>query len=325
MINYLINRSIRLTRDEILQLRRYVLVEEGDEATIHQIIANSITPSTNGRTRQGGIKLLDYVTINKETWILCQGISLFAICAYCAVKKVKPWRIAVVIFFSSWGWTWIHLYQLAMAKQQATLSRLSHIPDTCQKQSWYSALTNILHGESEASQCDAYYSALLVNPVLEATPIRALTEMISLFVLRPLQLLGESLGIYYKTLLDPLPLVWKIPCLLTGTFFLCFLFLLTFRYSITTPFGIVTIEPSSKRRNTAIKTDKSKKELKNSGKESMFSVMWKRMMNKNEECQNAKTITENNEKLAVENDEPPYPTGQKARDLDSMFPTNVSN
>ena len=57
----------------------------------------------------------------------------------------------------------------------------------------------------------------------------------------------------------------------------------------------------------------------------MFSVMWKRMMNKNEECQNAKMITKNNETPAVKNDEPPYPTGQKARDLDSMFPTNVSN
>ena len=308
-----------------MQLRRYVLVEEGDETTIHQIIANSIKRVQIGNKRLGGIKLLEYVTINKETWILCQGISLFAICAYCAVKKVKPWRIAVVIFFSSWGWTWIHLYQLAMAKQQATLSRLSHIPDTCQKQSWYSAITNIFHGESEATQCDAYYSALLVNPVLEATPIRALTEMISLFVLRPLQLLGESLGIYYKTLLDPLPLVWKIPCLLAGTFFLCFLFLLTFRYSITTPFGIVTIEPSGQKRKEAIKTDKSKQALKNKGKESMFSVMWKRMMNRNEECQNTKHMIENDAKPEIKNDDLPYPTGQKARDLDSIFPTNVSS
>merc|ERR1711894_663211 len=139
-----------------------------------------------------------------------QGVLACALCAICAIRKVKPWRIAVVISFSSWGWTWIHLYQLAVAKQQATLSRLSHIPDTCQKESWYSTLTNIFQGESEAAKCDAYYSALLVNPVLEATPIKALIEMLSMFVLRPLQLLGESLGIYYKTLLDPLPLMWKI-------------------------------------------------------------------------------------------------------------------
>ena len=308
-----------------MQLRRYVLIEDGDDTTIHQIIANSITPTANGNKKLGSLRLLDYVTINKETWMFCQGLSLFAICAYCAVKKVKAWRIAVVIFFSSWGWTWIHLYQLAVAKQQATLSRLSHIPDTCQRQSWYSALTNIFHGESEASQCDAYYSALLVNPVLEATPIRALTEMISLFVLRPLQLLGESLGIYYKTLLDPLPLVWKIPCLLSGTFFLCFLFLLTFRYSITTPFGIVTIEPSSQRKKEAIKADSSKKESKNRGKESMFSVLWKRMMNNNEECQTTKKTIEYDTAQVANNSVPPYPTGQKARDLDSMFPTHTPN
>ena len=306
-----------------MQLRRYVLVEEGDEVNIHQIIANSIKQSTNGKKNTGSLKLLDYVTINKETWMLCQGVSLFAICAYCAVKKVKAWRIAVVIFFSSWGWTWIHLYQLAMAKQQATLSRLSHIPDTCQKQSWYSALTNILQGESEASQCDAYYSALLVNPVLEATPIRALTEMLSLFVLRPLQLLGESLGIYYKTLLDPLPLVWKIPCLLTGTFFLCFLFLLTFRYSITTPFGIVTIEPSSKRKQEAIKAETRAKELKNGTKDNMFSVMMKKLMNRGEEVQNKNLIKDNDKNQELGKLELPYPTGQKAREQELMFPTSV--
>ena len=255
--------------------------------------------------------------------MLCQGISLFAICAYCAIKKVKPWRIAVVIFFSSWGWTWIHLYQLAVAKQQATLSRLSHIPDTCQKESWFSALTSIFQGESETAKCDAYYSALLVNPVLEATPIRALTEMLSLFILRPLQLLGESLGIYYKTLLDPLPLVWKIPCLLLGTLVLCLLFLLTFRYSITTPFGIVTIEPSSKSKNKSVKSESSSNKKVNSGsKDSMFSVIMKRLMNRNDQCSTSDSTKECVKKQEDGNVELPYPTGVQAIEQDLMFPTH---
>ena len=57
----------------------------------------------------------------------------------------------------------------------------------------------------------------------------------------------------------------------------------------------------------------------------MFSVMWKRMMNRNEECQNTKHMIENDAKPEIKNDELPYPTGQKARDLDSIFPTNVSS
>ena len=230
--------------------------------------------------------------MSNETWMMFQGVLACAICAICAIRKVKPWRIAVVIFFSSWGWTWIHLYQLAVAKQQATLSRLSHIPDTCQKESWYSTFTNIFHGESEAAKCDAYYSALLVNPVLEATPIKALIEMLSMFVLRPLQLLGESLGIYYKTLLDPLPLMWKIPILFTGTVVLCFLFCLTFRYSITTPFGIVTIAPSSKNKNKAPKSG---------SKNSIFSTWMKKLLNQNNDCVNIKSIKQKNQVVSSHN------------------------
>ena len=212
--------------------------------------------------------LLRYLSMTKETLMLCQVICAFAFAAVCCLKRVAIWKIAVVIFFSSWGWTWIHLYQLAVAKQEATLSRLSHIPETCHKQSWISALKDLFTGDSSNANCEAYYSALLVNPVLEATPIKALCEMLSLFVLRPLQLLGESLGIYYKTLLEPLPLVWKIPVLLVGTMILCFVCLLMFRYRIKAPFSILTIEPSSnrqsKRRSSSIK--KLTKDVKESDK-----------------------------------------------------------
>ena len=265
------------------------------------------------------------MSMSKETWTLCQGVFAFAICAICAVKKVKPWRIAVCIFFSSWGWTWIHLYQLAVAKQQATLSRLSNIPDSCQKQTWFSAFTNMLQGESEAAKCDAYYSALLVNPVLEATPIRALTEMLSVFVMRPLQLLGESLGIYYKTLLDPLPLVWKIPILFTGTIFLCFLFLLIFRYSITTPFGIMSIQPCSNKQPQSVKRkSSSSKAIKSDRKNSMFAVWMRKLMNKDNDETNRGEL-KNNSRDSNSRESPaatlPYPTGQQARDQELLFPT----
>ena len=247
--------------------------------------------------------------MNKDNWILCQGICAFSFVAFCCLKRVPVWKIAVVIFFASWGWTWIHLYQLAVAKQQATLSRLGNIPETCQTQGWLSAIKDVVTGDSYNSKCEAYYSALLVNPVLEATPIIALSEMLSQFVLRPLQLLGESLGVYYKTLLDPLPLVWKIPCLLLGTLILCFLCLLIFRYRIKAPFSILTIEPSS--------SNKQNKRRRNSSSSSRKTLKEGTSEN-NDVCANNKKLEESGEnKQDIKS--LPYPTEPNL--LDHMFPS----
>ena len=104
---------------------------------------------------------------------------------------------------------------------------------------------------------------------------------------------------------------------------LCLLFLLTFRYSVKTPFGIVTIEPSSKKQNKRVKSDSSSsKALKNDAKDSMFSVMMKRLMNRNGQCSTNDSTKDCVKKQEDRNVELPYPTGVQAREQDLMFPTN---
>ena len=100
-------------------------------------------------------------------------------------------------------------------------------------------------GQIQAAQCEAYYEALLVNPILEVTPITALTEMVSQFVLRPLNVLGQHLGNFYANLLEPLPWVWKLPVLLVATTIIVIVILIAFRYKLNFGFNLFCLEPTS--------------------------------------------------------------------------------
>ena len=66
----------------------------------------------------------------------------------------------------------------------------------------------------------------------------------------------------------------------------------------------------------------SNKALKNEGKDSMFSVMMKRLMNRNDQCSTSDSTKECVKKQDDGNVELPYPTGMQAREQDLMFPTN---
>ena len=145
-------------------------------------------------------------------------------------KQVVFFRIfiaSIIITLISVGWKWVHLYQKAIAKQQSTLSRLF---DSCQRKSWHSTISSILLWEDEALKCKDYFIALYANPLFEVSPIEACTEVLSMTILRPFQLLGESLGIFYQAFLDPLTFIWKI----NGSIllFLSFIFLLIFIFSL---------------------------------------------------------------------------------------------
>ena len=55
----------------------------------------------------------------------------------------------------------------------------------------------------------------------------------------------------------------------------------------------------------------------------MFSVMMKKLMNRGEEVQNKNLIKDNDKNQELGKSELPYPTGQKAREQELMFPTSV--
>ena len=88
--------------------------------------------------------------------------------------------------------------------------------------------------------CEAYYLAALVDPAWEVGMEDAFVETVSVFLVAPGKACGESLA----QLLEPLPLLWKLPTISLATFLLVVFLLLLFGYEISTP--ILSIRPATK-------------------------------------------------------------------------------
>ena len=93
--------------------------------------------------------------------IVAQTVGVSVTVLACLLWGVAVWKVATIVFVGSWSWTWCHLYQLAVAKKQATLLRLGDVPQTClvERQGWLSAVRDFVTGGGQAAKCEAYYEA----------------------------------------------------------------------------------------------------------------------------------------------------------------------
>ncbi len=72
------------------------------------------------------------------------------------------------------------MYKKALSKKQATLTQLGDVPKKClvEKQGWVSAISEAVSGAFgvKNTKCEAYYEALMVDPVWEVTPLKVSYE-----------------------------------------------------------------------------------------------------------------------------------------------------
>ena len=97
-------------------------------------------------------------------------------------------------------------------------------------------------------RCEAYYEALMVDPLWEVTPLRALAETASQVALRPLEMCGASAGAFLADFLAPLPLAWKLPALAVCAAALLLLLLMACGYRVRSPLLLLSVEPAARDR-----------------------------------------------------------------------------
>ena len=83
--------------------------------------------------------------------------------------------------------------------------------------------------------CEAYYTAVMVDPVLEVNLLTVILETASVCLVIPAKTLGESLGAFISHLLVPLPGLWKLPVLLLLSSLLIVMLLLRSGYELKVP------------------------------------------------------------------------------------------
>ena len=100
-----------------------------------------------------------------------------------------------------------------------------------EKQGWFNSLSDAFYGVLgvKDNKCEVYYEALMVDPFWEVTPLVAVSETLSQFVLRPLEMCGASLGTFFNEILAPMPLLWKIPVLIIGMIIILLVLLMSCR------------------------------------------------------------------------------------------------
>ena len=189
---------VSISNDDLIALRRFVLNGDGSEKEIQNILDSSIF------VQQRKSRFFESVSrfVEHEGFVICQVLCLFSLLALGLWKGVAVWKMTIFLFVGSVAWTWVHMYKVALSKKQATLQRLGDVPQMCliEKKGWISAISDAFYGVIgvKENKCEAYYEALMVDPLWEVTPLKAITETVSQFVLRPVEMCGGSLGVFFN-------------------------------------------------------------------------------------------------------------------------------
>jgi len=256
---------LKLSGEDLFELQKYVKAEGGSTAVtdVESLLVRSLdvenlkVEKPSASREQSGSNMpkfhLDVDHFNESSVIIFQALTL----PCCLLLRFKlQWgrgRILLLVFILAVLQTWVHLYQEACALKHAILAKHATVAAKgCQGlpegQGWFSTFKDFLGGLFHGLEdpCEAYYLAALVDPAWEVGLQDAFVETVSVFLVAPGKACGESLA----QLLEPLPLLWKLPIVSLATFLLVVFLLLLFGYEISTP--LLSIRPAANSRRWVI-------------------------------------------------------------------------
>ncbi|XP_078074319.1 chloride channel CLIC-like protein 1 isoform X2 [Mustelus asterias] len=163
---------------------------------------------------------VDPLTVFLLLAILTCIVLIFRIVCTVAPPFTRPHRFFLLCFLISFVWNWMFLYKTAFAKRQANFAKLELDKPMCtgvQNMDWKGSLTEWFRRTwtLENDPCETYYEALLVDPILEVPPTKALMLTITTLITEPLKHIGQPIGQFFRDLLKDLPWMWQFPVTLT--------------------------------------------------------------------------------------------------------------
>jgi len=114
----------------------------------------------------------------------------------------------VLIFIISFSVTYYRMYKQAEIKQYAMMKAKDGVPAACHPSSEQTLIQKMksFFSFGHSDECQKYYEAVMLNPGLEVTPTRVLSEVIADFFLHPIGMLGSAIAEFSKNILGGLPL-----------------------------------------------------------------------------------------------------------------------
>lgn len=198
----------------------------------------------------GNITLVSHSPIALDVywkWDTLFYISCTVLCLFMLIQQARFLSLTrmlgiliITSFVISVPWTWYKLYLTQLAKHQVAM--ISDRPKSCGKRPSVFAFVKQLFTFSMKDECLHYHEALLIHPMLEVPPTKALAVTLTAFVFEPLEHIGTALSRTLQNILMDLPIyMWPF-----ATMYLLFATLLGIvmiaRYK-TNFFHLVSIEP----------------------------------------------------------------------------------
>jgi len=245
---------LNLSQEDLRKLREFVTSDKGTATDVESILMRSLEvkkpwlelPSVLPGLRPNSDHL------NAGFVILFQ--SLVLLCCILLPLKLnwrKGWILVLALTLAVLQ-TWVHLYYKACARKQATLAKHANAATKAcllEKQGWLAATKDFLGGlfNGVEDPCEAYYTAAMVDPAWEVGMLDAFVETFSVCLVAPGKACGESLAGFYTHLLQPLPVLWKMPIMILATILIVVLLLLVCGYELSIPF-LLSIRPAKKQK-----------------------------------------------------------------------------
>ncbi|XP_022089166.1 chloride channel CLIC-like protein 1 [Acanthaster planci] len=127
--------------------------------------------------------------------------------------------VMMVMFFISVCWNWVYLYKKELAVRISTMHKGQDMPPECMpdKMTWLDSIKEALRKQLtfKKDPCDVYHENVLVDPIYEVPPTRAIVHTLSTMFMEPLKTLGKQVSSFHRELLQDLPYAAWLPALLT--------------------------------------------------------------------------------------------------------------
>ena len=170
------------------------------------------------------INPLDYwvekLTTYAPTLITLLTVLITLWCLFKASTRTRVLIFLTVFVIFCVTWEWFRLYKQELAEMNLNLNLRSQ----CHfDEGWLSAMGNYFHNMISFSKrglnkCEKYYQAVYIDPILSVSPATAFSEAGAKFVLQPLGLVGQSIGLFFKNLFVHIPELYFLPVLVATLF-----------------------------------------------------------------------------------------------------------
>jgi len=88
-------------------------------------------------------------------------------------------------------WKWVHMVKEKEVEKYGSIMKQGSNKGSCETSKW------TIFGSSDKN-CLEYHKAALINAFWEVNPLDALSETITLVIVRPLGPIGENLGKFFQ-------------------------------------------------------------------------------------------------------------------------------